>query len=166
MAGPAWPSPSPEPESRDARWPLRVAGTGATQSPRARKRCARWDVTAWRSPSVACPLVWTLWMVRAWLSLLALPFPSRRAEPNAAAQPPGSGSRADAVSSEVQCVVQARMCAWTSGLPSAAVWEPHDTWPASPLMRGDDPTCCDGHASWDGLVTSQFLRTLLAQHAT
>jgi hypothetical protein len=59
----------------------------------------------------------------------------------------------------------ARMYAWTSGLPSAAVWEPHDTWSSSPLARGDDPTYCDGHASWDGLVTSQFLRTLLARHA-
>jgi len=59
----------------------------------------------------------------------------------------------------------ARMCAWTSGLPSAAVWEPHDPRPSSPLARGDDPTCCDGHASWDGLVKSQFLRTLLARHA-
>jgi hypothetical protein len=59
----------------------------------------------------------------------------------------------------------ARMCAWISGLSSTAVWGPRDPWPSSPLTRGDDPTCCDGHASWDGLVPSQFPRTLLARHA-
>jgi hypothetical protein len=59
----------------------------------------------------------------------------------------------------------ARICAWMSDLPSAAVWEPHDTWPSSPLVLGDDPIWCDEPASWDGLITSQFLRTLLARHA-